>query len=187
MPAKHRFQDLFNNAVELLEETGIKYVLIGGVASDIWGRPRKTLDVDIVLQVSPEGFKDFLAAAANYKFTFNYNSALKHLKNMGMCRFTYGAYHADFIMGYSEFEQTVFRRRRKVKLFNRSVWAASPEDVILYKLLSNRPIDQADIANIINAQGSKLDKRYLRIRANQMQKNLFRADIKASLEKALGG
>ncbi|MFH1227274.1 MAG: DUF6036 family nucleotidyltransferase, partial [Planctomycetota bacterium] len=158
MPAKHSFRDLFNAAIGLLSKEDIKYVLIGGVASDIWGRPRKTLDVDIVLQVSPRGYTDFLAKAQKHKFIFNYDKALRQLKNMGMCRLTYGGYHADFIMGYSEFEEVIFQRKRKVKIFNTAIWVASAEDVILYKLLSNRPIDQSDIANIITAQGNKLDK-----------------------------
>lgn len=186
MPAKHSFRELFAAAIDFLEREKIEYVLIGGMASDIWGRPRKTLDVDIVLHISPLDYEDFLTNAKRHKFTFLHNKALKQLKAMGMCRLNYGFYHADFIMGYSEFEEPVFQRKKRVCVFNRSVWAASPEDVILYKLLANRPIDQADVANIIAAQGHKLDRHYLRTRARQMQKDLFRADIKTGLEAALG-
>lgn len=104
---------------------------------------------------------------------------------MGMCRLYYGSYHADFIMGYSEFEQTVFKRRRKVEIFGRSIYVASPEDIILYKLVSGRPIDQSDINNIVITQGNKLDKKYLKSRAYQMQKDLFRTDITDNLIKIL--
>lgn len=184
MPA-NSFRALFTNIIDFLVREKIEYMLIGGMASDIWGRPRKTLDIDIVIHLSPEDYVNFLSKSAKHKFVFNYHNAIKQLQNMGMCRLSYGNYHADFIMGYSDFEESIFKRKRKVKIFGRSVFVASPEDIILYKLLANRPIDQADITNIILTQGNKLDRTYLRKRAIQMQKELFRSDIKDNLEKML--
>lgn len=37
----------------------------------------------------------------------------------------------------------------------------SPEDLILYKLISTRPRDCDDIAGIVRRQGSALDTRYI--------------------------
>jgi hypothetical protein len=181
-----KFRSLFTVVIGFLVKEKIEYVLIGGVASDIWGRPRKTLDIDIVIHVPPDKYNDFLSKTGKYKFTFKSKTALKQLQTMGMCRFYYGSYHADFIMGYSEFEESIFKRKRKVKIFGKQVFVASPEDIILYKLVSYRPIDQTDVSNIILAQGAKLDKAYLVKRAVQMQKDLLRPDIKKNLERILG-
>ena len=185
MPNKYTFRSLVANTIKLLTENRIPYVVIGGMASDVWGRPRKTLDIDIVIQVNPEKSEAFLKIAEKYHFKFNRQKALNQIMNMGMCRLFYGDYHADVIMGYSEFEQGVFTRKRKVSILGKNVWVASPEDVILYKLLSNRPIDQSDIANIVAAQGGKLDTKYLNKRAAIMNRELLRADIRNNLDKIL--
>ncbi|MEW6026363.1 MAG: DUF6036 family nucleotidyltransferase [Planctomycetota bacterium] len=185
MPNKYTFRSLVANTIKLLSENKIPYVTIGGLASDVWGRPRKTLDIDIVVQIGPEKAESFLNLAEKYHFRFDYPTALKQITNMGMCRLFYGDYHSDIIMGYSEFEQGVFDRKRKVRILGRDVWVASPEDVILYKLLSNRPIDQSDVENIVAAQGSKLDVGYLKKRAAIMNRELLRADIKTNLDKII--
>jgi len=185
MSDKYTFRSLVANTIKLLTENRISYVVIGGLASDVWGRPRKTLDIDIVIQVIPEKSEAFLKMAEKYHFKFNYPNALKQIMNMGMCRLFYGDYHTDIIMGYSEFEQGVFTRKKKVSILGKNVWVASPEDVILYKLLSNRPIDQSDIGNIVAAQGGKLDVGYLKKRAAIMNRELLRADIRSNLDKII--
>lgn len=185
MSNKHTFRSLFRNTIKLLSQNKIPYVIIGGIASDVWGRPRKTLDIDIVIQVTQNKAGEFLKTAGKYGFEFSYQKTLKQMKNMGMCRLVYGNYHADFIMGYSQFEQSVFDRKRKTILFGIGVWVASPEDIILYKLLSNRPIDQSDIENIAIAQSNKLDVDYLKSRAKVMNRELLRADIRKNLGKII--
>jgi len=37
-----------------LEKTGIDYCIVGGLASIAYGRPRLTLDADLVLAIHPE-------------------------------------------------------------------------------------------------------------------------------------
>lgn len=185
MARRSDFVNLFKKVIGLLLREKIEYAIIGGIAQDVWGRPRKTLDIDIVLMLGPDQYEDFLNIASRYKLAFVWDKALKQLHNMGMCRLRYGRYHVDFIMGYSDFEQEVFNRKRKVKIFEQEVWIASPEDVILYKLLSAREIDMADIHNIVKSQRTKLDKKYLRERAKIMQKDLSRMDIVENLKKIL--
>lgn len=169
--------------VNFLTREKITYVIIGGVAVDVWGKPRKTLDIDIVLLLRPEQYKEFLKAARKYQLNFSRTKVFSQLTKMGMCRLYYRQYHVDFIMGYSDFEQGIFKRRRKVKIFNRNIWVATPEDVILYKLLSARPIDLADIQNIAETQKGRLDKEYLRQHARIMQNDLLRPAIMSNLTK----
>jgi hypothetical protein len=185
MTIRNNFTDLFHRVLNFLTKEEITYVVIGGMAVDIWGRPRKTLDIDIVVRLGPERYQDFLNLAQKHKLSLIRTKALTQLNKMGMCRLRYGPYHADFIMGYSDFERVIFERKRKVTIFGQNIWVASPEDIILYKLLSARAIDWADMQNIVQSQGDKLDKKYLRKRARIMQKELLRTDIVSNLIKVM--
>lgn len=118
MPHINSLQAAFAAAVRFLEGEKLEYVVIGGLASDVWGRPRKTLDADIVVRCSPEEYRSFLTGAAKYGFKFDRQKTLAHLKRMGMCRLRQEGCHVDFIMGYSNFEQPVFARKKRVTLFN---------------------------------------------------------------------
>lgn len=185
MPDTNDIKSLLSEAAGLAERGGMEYVIIGGIAVNVWGNPRTTSDVDIVVLLDPDKYAAFLKLAGRQGFAFNSKKALIQLKTMGMCRLMHGEYHIDFIMGYSDFEKTVFKRKKKIKIFGINVWIASPEDVILYKLLSGRNIDLADILNIVETQAGKLDAKYLRARARQMQIDLARTDILKNLEKLL--
>ncbi|MBI5360560.1 MAG: nucleotidyltransferase [Planctomycetes bacterium] len=185
MPGRNEIRILLSKAAELTEQENLEYVIIGGIAVNVWGNPRTTSDIDIVVLLSPDRYAVFLKLAAKHGFIFNFKKALSQLKKMGMCRLMKDKYHVDFIMGYSDFEKTVFERKRKIEIFGIRIWVASPEDVILYKLLSSRNIDLADMSNIVQTQAGKLDVKYLRARALQMQTDLSRTDILKNLEKLL--
>jgi hypothetical protein len=48
--------------VRPLEELGLSYMVTGSVASTIYGEPRLTLDLDLVVELAAERTADFLAA-----------------------------------------------------------------------------------------------------------------------------
>ncbi|MEK7449227.1 MAG: nucleotidyltransferase [Planctomycetota bacterium] len=181
----NRLINLFHKVIDFLEKHQIEYVLIGGLAVDVWGLPRKTNDIDAVILSTPDHYDEFLRQAKRAGFQGESQKLQMQLNKMGMCRLNYQRLHADFIMGYSNFEKEVFLRKRKVSLFGRKVWVASPDDIILYKILAAREIDKADIKNIIIAQGKNLDKAYLRSRVKLMQHELNRFDMVKTLEKYL--
>lgn len=61
-----RFNRVLEKTVEAMEESGIKYVFIGGIASGGLGRPRSTHDIDLF--VVPEEAEIALRALAKHGF-----------------------------------------------------------------------------------------------------------------------
>jgi len=43
--------------VDLLERNAVPYALMGGMAVPVWGIPRATYDIDVVLSVDEEGLR----------------------------------------------------------------------------------------------------------------------------------
>ena len=77
------------------------------------------------------------------------------------------ALKADFwLLRPVPFEQEMFRRRVRDEWFGEPLWLATPEDVILHKLLWNSitPSDRqlADVAGVVAVQEGQLDEAYLR-------------------------
>lgn len=46
--------ELLHWVVEVLEEQGITYLLVGSLASGVYGEPRLTHDLDIVVELRPD-------------------------------------------------------------------------------------------------------------------------------------
>ncbi len=43
---------MIRNLVAVLKEFRTAYAIIGGIASSLWGRPRMTVDADVVVLIS---------------------------------------------------------------------------------------------------------------------------------------
>jgi hypothetical protein len=151
-----------------LNRTGIEYMLTDSMASNYWGIPRMTHDLDFVLLMKPEqvdqlvaafqpGFfiqRDSVHSAFRPPFQFNVLDEQSALK-------------ADFwLLRENDFETTAFERRVPATLFGMSAWIATAEDVILHKLYwhSLTPSDRqlGDAAGVHSVQAGLLDLTYLR-------------------------
>ena len=51
-----------------LNKEGIKYVVCGGVAVNLWGIPRMTYDIDLLLEMSDANLKSFLSLVKEWGF-----------------------------------------------------------------------------------------------------------------------
>jgi len=66
----------------------------------------------------------------------------------------------DFIFSWTPYEQQAFKRAHSHFLEGYPVRFASPEDVIIHKILANRPRDLEDVRHILRRQ--KIDADYIR-------------------------
>ncbi len=60
--------------IGILEQLGIKYAVVGGVAVHIHGLPRPTWDVDLVVQLSDEQAARLMEAAEDISFHVDENA-----------------------------------------------------------------------------------------------------------------
>ena len=55
-------QELLVDCLERLNQTGIQYMLVGSMASNYWGIPRSTHDIDFVVEYDEAEIDSLVAA-----------------------------------------------------------------------------------------------------------------------------
>ena len=69
--------------------------------------------------------------------------------------------YVDLFLAGSDFQKNVIKRAHRVKVEDVHLEAISPEDLILVKLLSDRPRDTEDVRQILLESSEDLDFKYL--------------------------
>jgi len=126
--------------VRRLDALGLRYMVTGSVASMIYGEPRLTLDLDLVVELDVERAVDLLAAFPEAEF---YRPPLEVVR-LECSRDTRG--HFNLIHGETGMKADIYpaarddlhrwglAHRRRVSYGAGQLWLAPPEYVILRKL-----------------------------------------------------
>jgi Nucleotidyl transferase AbiEii toxin, Type IV TA system len=158
--------------LEVLEDLGVPFHLGGSVASSLTGISRATQDVDLVADLRDQQAMPLVAALQG-----RYYIDLERVREGIRARRSFNlidlstAYKIDvFVAENTEFAQENRRRRIFLEIaeVGRSIPVASPEDIVLHKLLwfeaGGRVSDRQwyDLQGVLRLQGPKLDLGYLR-------------------------
>jgi hypothetical protein len=153
--------------VALLERSGFPYAIMGGMAVRIHALPRPTFDVDFAAAIPREALPELYNAAEKIGFAVPAPQAagwIDTVRGLPVIKFQWfignETIDVDVFLAEPAFLQEVLRRRQRHMVEELDAWFVSPEDLVLLKLLSNRPKDRTDIADIVFIQG-RLDEQYL--------------------------
>lgn len=162
--------------VDPLERAGIPYALVGSVASSIYGEPRATNDLDVVIQIGTADADRLVAAFPAEDFYVppldtvrteagrTYGAHLNIISLEGMTKADLYPLPAD--------QRTWFERRRSIEVAGRRIWVAAPEAVILHKLLFHREgggeKHLRDVRAMLATSGPTLDHGWLEQEAGKL-------------------
>lgn len=149
--------------IDALDAEKILYFLAGSFASNYYGIPRSTKDADFVLQTH-DGLGENFAGRLGDEFVFDpqlsfetvtgtYRQYIRHVQSSFKVEL--------FLLSSDEHDQQRFARRKAVKIFGRTIWLLSAEDVIVSKLRWARSKDEDDVKNVMTVQNQKLDWNYI--------------------------
>jgi len=167
-------QELLVDCLTRLNSAEIQYMVTGSMASNFWGIPRSTHDLDFVVQIPPSSVSKFVKAFASdfyldeqsirdaYNPPYQFNAIDER-----------SALKVDFwFPAKSEFERCMFDRRQKRTIFKVPAWIATAEDIILHKLywdkISSSERQRGDVAGVFAVQKDSLDEAYLRNGAKEL-------------------
>jgi len=155
------FQSILSLQQRLLEE-GIPSIVIGGIAVAAWGEPRVTRDVDLKVLLSRQEADRLLEIlSTNYQsLVTNPRDALQK-QALIFIQDSLGT-RLDLLLADTPYDITAIQRGRDVEVQpGVTIRICSPEDLIIYKLISTRLRDHEDFISVIRRQGDLLDDNYV--------------------------
>jgi len=156
----------------LFLENQIEYMLVGGLAVSIWSKPRATVDIDVLISVSGNDWKEFkekLIASGQFILIHESPFIFKKISFLRASLKRSTHISVDFLFADDDFKNEALRRRKTIALADFSVHIPTPEDLILLKLLSGRDQDKLDVENMLEVQGKNLDREYLRYWSKKLE------------------
>ena len=164
------FQKLLIKISKILKQLEIPYAITGGYAVSVWGRPRSTLDIDVIIELYRPQVRDLvIALKKTSKISYiEEGTVLEAVEQIGEFNFIHGdtGIKIDFFTtGKDPFSKIKLERRIPKKILGKTVYFVSSEDLILSKLewykesQSSRHLE--DVESIFKISAKKLDKKYL--------------------------
>lgn len=156
-------QKLIKEIAESLDEERIPYMIIGGQAVLIYGRPRLTRDIDITLGIDPDDFALVEKTCKKLKLKMlpeNPKNFAKETNVLPAEEPTSGI-RIDFIFSFSPYETQAIKRAKEIIIDNYPVKFASCEDVIIHKMVAARAIDAEDVKSILIKNKDSIDLEYI--------------------------
>ena len=177
------FENALSDLSSVLKHQNLPYMIIGGLANAIWGHPRATLDIDVTVWVLDDQIQKLLSILEEKyvfmvaePFDFISKTRVLPIKNNENLRI-------DIIFGALPFEKDALDRAVEVKVGNSFIKFCTAEDLILFKIISERSKDLDDVRGILRFQKDDIDFEYLEPRIEELSNLLDKPGIRQKWEK----
>lgn len=165
-------EQLLSRLVATLERLGIPYAIGGSHATMAFGHARHTLDIDVVVELSPSTLRDLCAAFPFPEFYTSDEGARTAVARGG----TFNIIHpesgqkVDFFVPRDDFERgEIARAVRAPTTGGGEALFVSPEDIIVMKMryfeMGESDKHLTDSAVVLQRLGDRVDRDYIEERA----------------------
>lgn len=148
---------------EVFDARGIRYALLGGLATMLRGRPRFTQDVDVLLDVPQVVLPGLLDELIERGFTLDRDTVIREFIQHHMTAFRYGTVRIDWLRPMLPLYAHALAAATSLPWSaGRSLKVLAPEGLIVTKLVAFRPQDQEDIRTLLAANRGEIDAALIR-------------------------
>lgn len=160
--------EVLRACVDIFERLSVPHLVMGGLAIRFFGIPRPTFDVDLTVSIQrdrlPELYDELETEGFDIPEAYR-GGWVDEVAGMPVVKFKLyvggRGIDADIFLAETRFQREMMRRSIRDRIWGIAVSLATPEDLVLLKLLSSRPRDLGDIADLRMVQGD-LDEAHMR-------------------------
>ena len=178
--------DAIYRVARLVGDEGIPYAFIGGVALNTWAIPRATFDLDLAVSLSAKQVPELLSRFQSADFVLDpafergFRDRIAGMEKIHVHLPAGAALMAvDIFFAETPFLRSVLERSVAIDLGQGLLQVCTAADLLLFKLLADRPKDRADVRNVLAVQGIP-DREYLERWAGEL-------DVRPRLDELLRG
>lgn len=171
-------EELLKKLANILEDLDIKYCITGGYAVSVWGKPRSTFDIDVVIQLKTRDIAPLLKSLRSLSRAGYIEEAVAREATIKGGEFNFIHPESGLKIDFWVIKQNdpiginELKRRVEKKFNGQTIYFISPEDLALSKLRwfkeTNSDRHLEDIESVIRISGKKLDKQYLKQQASKL-------------------
>lgn len=145
---------------QALSGANLPFAFGGALALAYYAEPRATIDIDVNVFVGVEKVARLLAVLGPLDIKVDGDVSRK-LRDEGQGRLRWDRYLLDVFLSTHRFHEMCADRIRRVPFGDREIPILSAEDLLIFKLLFDRPKDWIDIEQILFAQAGEFDIGYV--------------------------
>ncbi len=165
---------------------GRRWMLFGAQALAVRAAPRQTMDIDVTVDIDAAELTELLGSAPTYDLRARVASpALFFESHFVLPMIHGGGMTVDVVQLGTRFERVALDRASLTEVLGVSVPVVSAEDLIVYKLTSDRPLDQDDARTVIRWNAARLDVGHITTQLRDFERIMDRSDMIAEFERLL--
>lgn len=155
------------------------WYVFGAQAALLYGAARLTADVDVTVLLGNRKTAELVRALEKADFRLRVRDIDSFVAKTRVLPFLHprSGMPIDIVLAGPGIEELFFRRRRRRKIEGVPVPVASPEDVVVMKVLAGRAKDEGDVIAIVAAQ-RKLNLQRIRKTLDTLERALGQSDLR---------
>jgi len=156
-------EKLIKKTAQDLDRREIPYMIIGGQAVLIYGRPRLTRDIDITLGLDTDKFASIEGVCKKLKLKPLVENPHDFARQTRVLPTEEpdSKIRVDFIFSFTPYEAQAIANAKHVLIDDYPVKFASCEDVIIHKMVAGRAIDEEDVKAMLAKNKGAIDLKYV--------------------------
>jgi len=156
-------EKLIKKIAQHLDRQNIPYMIIGGQAVLVYGRPRLTRDIDITLGVDTDKFALIEGVCEKLKLKTLVENPQDFARDTKVLPTEEpdSRVRVDFIFSFTPYEAQAIKTAKQVLIDDYPVRFASCEDVIIHKMVAGRAVDEEDVKSILVKNRDIIDFEYI--------------------------
>lgn len=178
-PARSPVDAALADLSRVFDKLGVEWFLFGAQAAILYGSTRVTEDIDVTVALGETTPRELVSALGLRAFALRVKDSAGFVERTRVLPILHltTSIPVDIVFAGPGLEEAFFLRRLQHQRGRLSIPTASPEDIVVMKVLAGRPRDLDDVCSVLRARGATLDRARLRATLRMLEEGLGQSDL----------